>query len=139
MTAIALCRSSTATWATMGNYPGHGEKFRKTSDIVGLPESFIVGPNVSAQEYEAWLATTERYWRERMTKYRITINETRVVTVTKKEYKILSQTGNEEDDGPRYGYVEYETEEEQHGNILDLHLDHLNLQEIIDAAMRQSS
>ncbi len=74
-----------------------------------------------------------------MTKYRITINETRVVTVTKKEYKILSDTGNKEDDGPRYGYVAYETEEEQHNNILDLHLEHLNLQEIIDAAMKVSS
>jgi hypothetical protein len=103
------------------------------------PDSFIVGPHISAQEFEHWLATTERYWRERMTKYRITINETRVVPVTKKEYKILSDTGNEHDDGPRYGYVSYETEEEKHSNILDLHLDHLNLQEIIDAAMRMSS
>ncbi len=73
-----------------------------------------------------------------MTKYRIVISEERVVPVTEREWVKLADTGGD-DDGAKYGWAEHPDEETQKGNILDLTLDHLNLQEIIDAAMRVSS
>lgn len=68
--------------------------------------------------------------------YKITIQRIETVERTKKEYEKIADTGNEEDDGSVYGYVDKKIEEEEITTLLEQQIQNVNdehLTEIIKA------
>jgi len=68
--------------------------------------------------------------------YRILIKKTGEKKTTDSQYKKISDTGNEKDQGPIYGYVEYEKTIKFETDIYDQTIDEIDINAVIKAVNR---
>jgi hypothetical protein len=65
--------------------------------------------------------------------YKITIEKIETVKYMARDYEKIADTGNKQDNGPVYGYVEHPEERQATTTILEQTIETLDLPEVIKA------
>lgn len=69
--------------------------------------------------------------------FKITIEKIEIITEVERAYEKIADTGNKEDNGPVYGYVDKEVERKISLPIYTQTVEGVNIEAVIDAVNKQ--